>query len=67
MDEKWELDLSITFPILVGDVEQRLPDDNEIDFRSRALQRVRPRLEELLEKLGPDSHYHLGRIQRCID
>ena len=54
---RWCMKVELTFPVAEEDVRIRYEGDAEVDFAFRALQRIRPELEALLERIGPDAHY----------
>lgn len=55
----WALNVEFTFPITEEDVELRYHGDAEIDFARRAVERMRPALERLLQH-SDLAHYHLS-------
>lgn len=70
--KNWEVQVALTFPVMPEDIEHRYEGDAEIDFARRALERVGPALERLLETsdfngysiraVMPDvDHGHLAR------
>ena len=53
----WLMHVQIEFPVVPADVEKRHEGDAEVDFSRRALERVRPYLETLLDGIGMDAEY----------
>lgn len=64
----WALNVEFTFPVTENDVKLRYHGDAEIDFARRAVERIRPALEKLLQHsdfagyhLSPTPEGHLAR------
>ena len=66
----WVMNVQFEFPVVPADVEVRHEGDAEIDFSRRALERIRPQLEYLIDSIGPEGHYWItgqptrGAIER---
>jgi len=56
---KWAMNVELTFPILDEDITHRYEGDAEVDYASRAVERIRPALERLIAELG--GGYYLCR------
>lgn len=52
MKNLWRLHLELTFPATDEDSLVRYEGDAEVDFASRAVERIRPHLEALTEEIG---------------
>lgn len=68
MCHEWALKVEFTFPITEEDVRLRYHGDAEIDFARRAVERIRPALDRLLQHsdfahyfLSPTPQGHLAR------
>ena len=57
--DHWEIIVSFAFPIIESDTELRLPNDNEVDFDTRAVERMRPALQAVVDAMGPGTRYWL--------
>lgn len=64
----WALNVELTFPIKDEDVKLRYHGDAEVDFARRAVERIRPALDRLLQQsdlagyhLSPTPEGHLAR------
>lgn len=67
MPERWELLVSLTFDIKPEDIQVRHRGDAPVDFSHRAFDRVRPRLNALVDK-EPFVHFQVEKMPcRCID
>ena len=56
---RWEMQLTLTWDVLPEDVTERYEGDAEVDFAKRAVERVRPDLENILGPDTPFAHYHI--------
>jgi hypothetical protein len=57
---RWEMQLTLTWDVLPEDVTERHPGDADIDFAQRAVERIRPDLENMLGPDTPFAHYHIS-------
>jgi len=49
---QWAMNIELSFPILDEDITHRYEGDAEVDYATRAVQRIRPALERLIAELG---------------
>ena len=61
----WRMQIELEFPVEVKDIEERYTGDTEVDFSTRALERVRVHLETLLAN-SSFVHYHLISVPKRI-
>lgn len=67
MANRWRIVVELTWDIKPEDVEEKHPGDAEVDFGRRALARVRPDMNKLLET-SEFAHYHIIEMpKRCVD
>ena len=67
MNKRWEVVVSLTFPRLDGDEQVKHEGDAPVDFSDRALEQVRPALNEPL-KASEFRHYHIEKPPRpCFE
>ena len=66
---RWRIVVELTWDVLPEDVQERFEGDAPVDFAARALERVRPAMDELLRSEDSDfAHYHiLEQPTRCTD
>lgn len=58
---RWVMNVELDFPILDEDITHRYEGDAEVDYATRAAERIRPALERLIAELG--GGYYLLRQQ----
>lgn len=68
MTETWKMYLELEFPVLQDDITEKHIGDAEIDYANRAVERVRPHIDKLLEDTE-FVHYYIvpqknGRARR---
>ena len=61
----WAVYLELLAPVAPDDRQLQCFGDAEIDFERRALERLRPHLEGLLQT-SPFQQYYVIRVKRCI-
>jgi len=47
--KKWEVQVTLTFAVVPEDIEYRYQGDAEVDFARRAVERLQPALNRLLD------------------
>lgn len=68
MAERWELVLELTFEVKPEDIEKRFEGDTEKDFSSRALERIRPDLNDFIYlNEGQFAHYHIISMPKRVE
>ena len=65
MLKTWAMQIELTFPVNPEDIKERFPGDAEVDYSRRALRRIRPHLESLLEDTK-FAHYHITELPRRV-
>lgn len=63
--ETWILILELEFPVLDEDTKEKYVGDCEEDFARRALERMRPTMDKLLED-SEFTHYHILPTKKGI-
>ena len=67
MNKRWEVVVSLTFDRLEEDEQVKHEGDAPVDFSDRALERVRPALNQLLQS-SEFRHYHIEtRPRPCFE
>jgi len=61
----WEVCVHITFPVLPADITERYEGDAEVDFASRAFERLQPHLQKLADEAGAGYHAAVRAMKRC--
>ena len=61
----WAVHLELLAPLISDDRQLQCFGDAEVDFERRALERLRPHLEALLQT-SPFQQYYVIRVKRCI-
>lgn len=65
---RWRIVVELTWDVLPEDVRARFQGDAPVDFARRALDRVRPGLNEVVGKDQAFAHYHiLQQPTRCSE
>jgi len=64
--DRWEMHLTLTWDVLPEDVTERYEGDAEVDFSRRALERIRPNLENILGSDTPFAHYHITGFPKRV-
>jgi len=64
-ENRWSMEIELTFDINPEDIKKKFPDDREVDFRLRALDRVKKHLDNLIRG-GFIKHYHVVKPPKRV-
>lgn len=75
MAKRWKIEVELTWDVDPEDLKEKYPGDAMVDFSRRGLERVRDRLNGVLDSQAPGSHdgpgfahYHIiKRPEICED